>query len=86
MKTIETLCALIQDNLLSQHQGAQLTVTPETALLEEGWLDSLTIMSIVTAVEQEFAIAFPENKIVAASFRTPAALWAVVEAGLAATV
>ncbi|MEJ2633110.1 MAG: phosphopantetheine-binding protein [Acidihalobacter sp.] len=82
MKTIDTLCALIQTNLLAQHQGAMPTVVPDTALLEEGWLDSLTIMSIVTAVEQKFAIVFPENMIVAASFRTPSALWRVVEASL----
>jgi acyl carrier protein len=82
MKTIETLCALIQANLLAQHQGAMLTVMPDTALLEEGWLDSLTIMSIVVAIEQEFVVIFPENKIMAASFRTPAALWCVVESCL----
>lgn len=82
MKNIEALCSLIQSNLLTQHQSADLTVVPDTALLEEGWLDSLTIISIVVDVEKKFEIAFPENKVVAASFRTPAALWAVIEASL----
>ncbi|MGY2439561.1 acyl carrier protein [Pseudomonas sp. SDO52101_S400] len=82
MKNIETLCTLIHSNLLTQYQGADLVVVPDTALLEEGWLDSLTIISIVADVEKKFGIAFPEDKVIAASFRTPAALWAVIEANL----
>ncbi|KAE9644236.1 MULTISPECIES: acyl carrier protein [unclassified Pseudomonas] len=80
MNNIEALCLLIQANLLTQYQGENLTVLPDTALLEEGWLDSLTIISIVTDVERKFGIAFPEEKVIAASFRTPATLWAVIEA------
>lgn len=76
MNDVEALCALIEDCVADP--GGE-PVRPDTPLLTSGMLDSLTILRIVARVEQEEGVSFPEAAVVAASFRTPATLWTVVE-------
>ena len=51
--------------------------TLDTPFTDLGY-DSLAIMEIVAALGKQAGIELPETEIVAANFRTPQALWAVV--------
>lgn len=73
MNTVEDLCVLIEENLNEHHRPAEIAA--ETPLLVSGLLDSLTIMRIVTQVEQRTGVTLPDTAMVAANFRTPASLW-----------
>lgn len=79
MDKVDDLCALIVENLNETHRSGHEEVRPDTPLLVSGLLDSLTILRIVSQVEQRLHISFPETSVVAANFRTPAALWAAIE-------
>lgn len=76
MNTVEDLCVLIGENLHEHHRSAD--VAADTPLLMSGLLDSLTIMRIVSEVEQRTGVVFPETAVVAANFRTPTSLWAAI--------
>lgn len=80
MDSIDDLCALIQKAIGESQAANGEEVRPETELLILGLLDSLTIMRIVTRIEEEAGITIPETSVVAANFRTPAALWDAVQA------
>jgi acyl carrier protein len=43
---------------------------PTDDLIEEGWLDSLSLVQLLFAVEQEFAIEIPLDRFELDSFRT----------------
>ncbi|MCC3766836.1 acyl carrier protein [Streptomyces sp. UNOC14_S4] len=79
MHTVEDLCTLISSKITWGRGEDPRQLRPDTPLLETGLLDSLTIMQIVTALDAEAGIALPDTEIVAANFRSPRALWAVVE-------
>ncbi|GAA1464331.1 acyl carrier protein [Nocardiopsis exhalans] len=78
MDDVQALCAEIRDAVSESHAVADGEIGPDTPLLVSGLLDSLTIMRIVSRVEKRLGIAFPEEAVVAANFRTPAALWKAV--------
>lgn len=80
MNSVEDLCALIHSRITWARGEEPRTLAPDTPLLEMGLLDSLAIMEIVAALEKQAGITLPETEIVAANFRTPAALWSVVDA------
>lgn len=79
MDSVDELCALIEKNIGESQGAAGEEIQPDTPLLVSGLLNSLTIMKIVTQVEQQTGISFPETSVVAANFKTPAALWTVIE-------
>jgi acyl carrier protein len=79
INSVEDLCALVQSRITWAPGEAPQTLAPDTPLLESGLLDSLTIMEIVTALDKQAGIELPETEIVAANFRTPLALWALVQ-------
>jgi acyl carrier protein len=78
INSVEDLCALIQSRITWARGEEPQTLAPDTPLLERGLLDSLAIMEIVAALGKQAGIELPETEIVAANFRTPQALWAVV--------
>lgn len=50
-----------------------------TTLIDDHYLDSLTIISLVGELEDEFDITIPTVEIVPANFNSAAAIWAMVE-------
>lgn len=78
MNNVHELCALIRGVLAESSAPVDVKIEPTTQLLVSGLLDSLTIMMIVTRVEQNAGVEFPEGEVVAANFRTPSALWDLV--------
>ncbi|WFB09336.1 4'-phosphopantetheinyl transferase superfamily protein [Streptomyces sp. LX-29] len=83
MNTVEDLCTLIESCIAWEADETPQPITPDTALLATGMLDSMAIMKIVAAVEAATGVPFPETRIVAASFTSPRALWEAVEDVLA---
>ncbi|MGW1077415.1 acyl carrier protein [Streptomyces sp. NPDC002537] len=79
MRTVEDLCTLISSKITWGRGEDPGQLRPDTPLLEQGLLDSLTIMQIVTALDTEAGLTLPDTEIVAANFRSPKALWAVLE-------
>ncbi|HEX9335222.1 MAG TPA: acyl carrier protein [Pseudonocardiaceae bacterium] len=53
------------------------SVAPDTNLRAVG-MDSMAMVEIVARVESEYGIRLPDEALQTETFRTPAALWAVV--------
>ena len=51
----------------------------EEALIDDGILDSLDIVSLVAAIDSEFGITVPAEEIIPENFNSAAALWSLVE-------
>ncbi|MCF3102558.1 acyl carrier protein [Streptomyces roseoverticillatus] len=79
MNTVEELCTLISSKITWGRGEEPQQLSPDTPLLEQGLLDSLSIMQIVAALDSQAGIVLPDTEIVAANFRSPQALWGVVE-------
>ncbi|AHH95549.1 hypothetical protein GCM10010174_60660 [Kutzneria viridogrisea] len=79
MTSVEDLCTLISGQITWGRGQSPQQLTPDTMLLEMGLLDSLAIMQIVTALNSQAGIVLPDTEIVAANFRSPAALWKLIE-------
>jgi acyl carrier protein len=52
-------------------------VAPETELRDMG-VDSLSLIEVLVAVENTFGVEFPDEFLVAETFRTPGSLWAAI--------
>ena len=50
-----------------------------TTLIDDGLLDSLSIIAIVSEIEDNFDVVIPAVEIVPDNFNSAAALWALIE-------
>ncbi|MBE6546747.1 MAG: acyl carrier protein [Ruminococcaceae bacterium] len=48
-------------------------------LVDDGILDSLDIVTLVTEIDSEFDVTIPAEEIVPENFNSAAALWALIE-------
>jgi len=51
----------------------------ETALIDDGILDSFDILQIISSLNDEYDISIPASEIVPANFNSAKALWDMVE-------
>ncbi len=51
----------------------------EEALVDDGILDSLDIVSLVTEIDSEFDVRIPPEEIIPENFNSAKALWALIE-------
>lgn len=50
-----------------------------TTLVDDHYLDSLTIIALVSELEDEFDITIPTVEIIPANFNSAKAIWAMVQ-------
>ena len=50
-----------------------------TTLIDDGYLDSLAIISLVAEIEEEFDVQIPTVEIVPSNFNSAKALWNLIE-------
>lgn len=50
-----------------------------TTLIDEHYLDSLAILSLVAEIEEEFDVVIPTVEIVPNNFNSVASLWALIQ-------
>ena len=50
-----------------------------TTLIDEGYLDSLAIISLVAEIEEEFDVQIPTVEIVPENFNSAQAIWNLIE-------
>lgn len=50
-----------------------------TTLIDEGYLDSLAIISLVAEIEEEFDVQIPTVEIVPSNFNSAKAIWSLIE-------
>ena len=50
-----------------------------TTLIDDGYLDSLAIISLVAAIEEEFDVQIPTVEIVPDNFNSANAIWNLIE-------
>lgn len=50
-----------------------------TTLIDEGYLDSLAIISLVAEIEEEFDVQIPTVEIVPNNFNSASAIWNLIE-------
>ncbi len=68
-KLIEILTELHGDVDFYTHEG----------LVDDGVLDSLDIVSLVSAIDIEFGVTIPAEEILPDNFNSATALWALIE-------
>ena len=49
-----------------------------TTLIDDGYLDSLAIISLVAAIEEEFDVQVPTVEIVPSNFNSAQAIWNLI--------
>ena len=52
--------------------------TENEELIDDGILDSLDIVSLVTEIDSEFDVRIPPEEIIPENFNSAAALWALI--------
>ena len=57
----------------------EVDFTTAVDLVDEGILDSLDIVTLVTEIHAEFDVAIPAEEIVPENFNSAEALWALIE-------
>ena len=69
------------DRLIEILEELQPEVDYETCtdLIDGHYLDSLTILSLVAEIEEEFDITIPAVEIVATNFNSAQSLWKMIE-------
>ena len=73
MKTIvETITAWIRR--ASEARFPNVTVEPDTAIIENGLLDSIEILNLVSFLEERFGIALPVDEFIPENFATAEAI------------
>lgn len=70
---METLLEILED----LHPDVDFTV--ECALIDDGILDSLDIVTLITEINDKFDISIPAEEIVPENFNSAAALMALIE-------
>ena len=50
-----------------------------TTLIDEGYLDSLAIISLVAEIEEEFDVQIPTVEIVPNNFNSASAIWNLIK-------
>lgn len=53
--------------------------TKEEKLIDERILDSLTILSLVAEIEEEFDVEIPTVEIIPSNFNSAKSIWALIE-------
>ena len=51
----------------------------EEGLVDDGILDSLDIVSLVTGIDSEFDVRIPPEEIIPENFNSAAALWELIQ-------
>jgi acyl carrier protein len=69
---------LVVTDWLAGLPTGQAPVMADTALIEQGILDSIEILNLVAFLEERFAITLPVEEFVPENFSTPAAIAALV--------
>ena len=59
------------------HEDVDFTV--EQGLVDDGILDSLDIVSLVTEIDSEFDVRIPPEEIIPENFNSAEALWKLIE-------
>lgn len=69
------------EKLIEILQGIEDGVDYEncTTLIDEGYLDSLAIISLVAEIEEEFDVQIPTVEIVPSNFNSAKALWSLIQ-------
>lgn len=69
------------EKLIEILQGIEDGVDYEncTTLIDDGYLDSLAIISLVAEIEEEFDVQIPTVEIVPSNFNSAKALWNLIE-------
>lgn len=69
----------ILGHIRSVAAGSDVTVAPDTLLLETGLLDSINLVGLLQFLEERFSLTVPDSDVGADLFTSPASLTAYVE-------
>ena len=58
---------------------ADIDFETQEGLVDEGILDSLDIVTLITEINEAFDISIPAEEIVPDNFNSAAAIWALIE-------
>ena len=69
----------ILGHIRSVAAGSDVSIAPDTRLLETGLLDSINLVGLLQFLEERFSLSVPDSDIGAELFDSPATLTAYVE-------
>lgn len=78
--TTEVRVTALVGRVISETTGRDLELSPDTQLLEEGLLDSLLILQIFAALQEELEVELDGSDITEETFASTAAIAALVKA------
>ena len=66
------------DSALVEEMQPEFDYHKETALIDDHLLDSLTVLALISELEDEFDITIPAVEIVPENFNSAEAMWALI--------
>lgn len=69
----------LREFLLSESLQTASTLTHETNIISEGWIDSMGIFKLIAFVEEDFGISVEPDELILENFETPTAIINLIE-------
>lgn len=76
---LETKVTTLVAATIEESSGRAVTLESETELLSSGLLDSLTVLQLFVALQDEFGVELDVDDLTEASFGTPRAIAGLIE-------
>lgn len=75
---LETQVTTLVAETIHESTGLEVDLTPETALIDEGYLDSLTVLQLFAKLQESFEIELDMDDLTEESFESTKGIAALV--------
>jgi len=75
---VSKVATLVQQTI-ADSSGLEVEVGPETALIDSGYLDSLTVLQLFVALQEEFGVELDADDLTEETFGTATAIAQLLE-------
>ncbi|MGF1464672.1 MAG: acyl carrier protein [Sandaracinaceae bacterium] len=76
---LETRVTELVARTITESSGREVALTPETALITSGFLDSLTVLQLFGSLQEEFEVELDMDDLTETHFETASAIAALIE-------
>lgn len=79
MSEIQTRVLAVVSETIESSTGNEVELTAETALIDEGYLDSLTVLQLFVNLQEAFEIELDMDDVTEEAFGTPKSIADLIE-------